>query len=44
MMSISCGLQVGYTLNFPEDPATSQENIREIGPHVMFARRACTSR
>jgi long-chain acyl-CoA synthetase len=37
MMSISCGLQVGYTLNFPEDPSTSQENIREIGPHVMFA-------
>ncbi len=37
MMSISCGLQVGYTLNFPEDPETAQENIREIGPHVMFA-------
>jgi long-chain acyl-CoA synthetase len=37
MMSISCGLQVGYTLNFPEDPGTAQENIREIGPHVMFA-------
>ncbi|MFO7706610.1 MAG: AMP-binding protein, partial [Desulfobacterales bacterium] len=37
MMSISCGLQIGYTLNFPEDPSTSQENIREIGPHVMFA-------
>jgi long-chain acyl-CoA synthetase len=37
MMSISCGLQIGYTLNFPEAPETSQENIREIGPHVMFA-------
>ncbi len=37
MMSISCGLQIGYTLNFPEGPETSQENIREIGPHVMFA-------
>jgi len=37
MMSISCGLQVGYTINFPEDPETAQENIREIGPHVMFA-------
>jgi long-chain acyl-CoA synthetase len=37
MMSISCGLQVGYTLNFPEEPETAQENIREIGPHVMFA-------
>ncbi len=37
MMSISCGLQVGYTINFPEDPETGLENIREIGPHVMFA-------
>ncbi len=37
MMSISCGLQVGYTINFPEEPEIAQENIREIGPHVMFA-------
>lgn len=37
MMSISCGLQIGYTLNFPEGPDTVQQNIREIGPHVMFA-------
>ncbi len=37
MMSISCGLQMGYTLNFPEEPDTAQENIREVGPHVMFA-------
>jgi len=37
MMSISCGLQIGYTLNFPEGPETAQDNIREIGPHVMFA-------
>jgi long-chain acyl-CoA synthetase len=37
MMSISAGLQVGYTLNFPEEPETAQENVREIGPHVMFA-------
>ena len=37
MMSISCGLQVGYTINFPEEPETAEENIREIGPHVMFA-------
>jgi long-chain acyl-CoA synthetase len=41
MMSISCGLQMGYTLNFPEAPETAQANIREIGrrhvcpaPHV----------
>ncbi len=37
MMSISCGLQVGFTINFPEEPETAQDNIREIGPHVMFA-------
>ncbi|MGC8602846.1 MAG: AMP-binding protein [Desulfomonilaceae bacterium] len=37
MMSISCGLQIGYTINFPEEPETSQINVREIGPHVMFA-------
>ncbi|HID31206.1 MAG TPA: long-chain fatty acid--CoA ligase [Desulfobacterales bacterium] len=37
MMSISCGLQIGLTINFPEEPETAQENIREIGPHAMFA-------
>jgi len=37
MMSISCGLQIGYTINFPEASETAQENIREVGPHVMFA-------
>ncbi len=37
MMSISCGLQIGFTLNFPEEPETAQHNVREIGPHVMFA-------
>ncbi len=37
MMSISCGLQIGFTINFPEAPDTAQANIREVGPHVMFA-------
>src|SRR3990172_6325055 len=37
MMSISCGLQAGFTLNFPEEPETSQDNIREIAPHMLFA-------
>ena len=37
MMSISCGIQAGFTLNFPEEPETAQDNIREIGPHMMFA-------
>jgi long-chain acyl-CoA synthetase len=37
MMSLSCGLQAGFTVNFPEEPETAQENIREIGPQVMFS-------
>lgn len=37
MMAISCGLQVGYTVNFPEEPTTASADIRQIGPHVMFA-------
>ncbi len=37
MMSLSCGLQAGLTINFPEEPETAQENIREIGPQVMFS-------
>ena len=37
MMSISCGLQAGFTLNFPEDPETVQHDIREIGPQVLFS-------
>lgn len=37
MMAISCGLTVGFTLNFPEEPETVKENLREIGPQVMFS-------
>ncbi|OGA68011.1 MAG: long-chain fatty acid--CoA ligase [Betaproteobacteria bacterium RIFCSPLOWO2_12_FULL_68_20] len=37
MMSVSCGLQAGFTLNFPEDPETVQHDIREIGPQVLFS-------
>jgi len=37
MMSISLGLQAGFTINFPEEPETVLENIREIGPQVMFS-------
>ncbi len=37
MMSISCGLQAGFTINFPEEPETVQQNIREIGPQVLFS-------
>ncbi len=37
MMSLACGLQAGFTINFPEEPETVQENIREIGPQTMFS-------
>lgn len=37
MMSFACSLQQGFSLNFPEEPETVQENIREIGPQVMFS-------
>ncbi|MBW1646420.1 MAG: AMP-binding protein [Deltaproteobacteria bacterium] len=37
MMAISSALLFGFTVNFPEKPETAQENIREIGPHVMFS-------
>lgn len=37
MMCMSCGLQVGFTVNFPEEPETIQHDIREIGPRVMFS-------
>jgi long-chain acyl-CoA synthetase len=37
MMSVSSALAKGFTVNFPEEPDTVTENIREIGPNVMFA-------
>ncbi len=37
MMSLSTALAIGFTVNFPEEPETVMENIREIGPNVMFA-------
>ncbi len=37
MMTISCGMVVGFTVNFPEEPETVRENLREIGPQVMFS-------
>ncbi len=37
MISVSCGLYVGFALNFPEEPETTAQDIREIGPHIMFA-------
>ncbi len=37
MMSLSCGLQAGFTINFPEEPETVQRDIREIAPQVLFS-------
>jgi long-chain acyl-CoA synthetase len=37
MTALAMHLSVGCTLNFPEEPDTVQENLREIGPHVIFS-------
>ncbi len=37
MMCLSSALLAGFTVNFPERPETVQENIREIGPNIMFS-------
>jgi long-chain acyl-CoA synthetase len=37
MMAASSSLAVGFTVNFPESPATAQADLREIGPNVMFS-------
>jgi long-chain acyl-CoA synthetase len=37
MMSIATALAIGFTINFPEEPETALHDIREIGPHVLFA-------
>ncbi len=37
MMCLSSALITGFSVNFPEKPETVQENIREIGPTVMFS-------
>jgi long-chain acyl-CoA synthetase len=37
LLSVAIALHAGATVNFPEEPATLREDIREIGPHVMIA-------
>ncbi|MGE4299552.1 MAG: AMP-binding protein [Desulfovibrionaceae bacterium] len=37
MMAVASALLFGFTVNFPEEPDTVQENIREIGPHLIFS-------
>ena len=37
MTAVSWHLLKGFTVNFPEKPETVAENIREIGPSLLFA-------
>ncbi len=37
MMTFSCGLTVGYKVNFYEEPETVWRDLREIGPTIMFS-------
>jgi long-chain acyl-CoA synthetase len=37
MISFTLHQLVGFTVNFPEEPETAQRDLREIGPHFMFA-------
>ncbi|WP_029894516.1 AMP-binding protein [Desulfohalovibrio reitneri] len=37
MMAAASSLLFGFCVNFPEEVDTVQENIREIGPHVIFS-------
>lgn len=37
MMAVASALLFGFTVNFPEEPDTVQENIREIGPNLIFS-------
>jgi long-chain acyl-CoA synthetase len=36
MFAVGCSLFSGMKVNFPEEPETVQENIREIAPTVIF--------
>ncbi|RAK22112.1 long-chain acyl-CoA synthetase [Anoxybacillus vitaminiphilus] len=37
MMTLSMAFHNSIIVNFPEEPSTVLENLREIGPHVMFS-------
>ena len=36
LLSVAIALHAGATVNFPEEPATIREDMREIGPRVMI--------
>lgn len=37
MMAVASSLYFGFAVNFPEEPDTVQNDIREIGPHLIFS-------
>jgi long-chain acyl-CoA synthetase len=37
MMAVASALLFGFCVSFPEEPDTVQEDIREIGPHILFS-------
>jgi long-chain acyl-CoA synthetase len=37
MLTVACGLQVGFTLSFAEEASTQRADLRELGPNVMFS-------
>jgi len=37
LMSVSAALNVGFTVNFPEETGTVRDDLREIGPHMMVS-------
>ncbi|WP_235896710.1 AMP-binding protein [Oceanidesulfovibrio marinus] len=37
MMAVASALLFGFAVNFPEEPDTVQNDIREIGPHLIFS-------
>ncbi len=37
MITLSRQLIVGFPVNFPEEPGTVRQDLREIGPRVMFS-------
>ena len=37
MIALACSLQAGFALSFPESAATMRNDLREIGPRVMFS-------
>jgi long-chain acyl-CoA synthetase len=37
LISVAIALYAGATVNFPEQPETLRDDLREIGPHLMLA-------